>query len=259
MGQRPKRRALRIALGVLVGVVAACAVAGLVLDEPPPAGAPGPRAEALADRMLASVNAAAWAETGAVRFTFLGRHAYLWDRTREVVEVREGDLRVLLRLSDRSGIVEEGGRRVEGARARELRERAYAHFINDSYWLNPVVKIRDPGVRRGYVALEGGAEGLLVTYTRGGLTPGDSYLWEVGADGLPRRWRMYVSVIPIRGLGNTWDGWTTLATGARISTVHALGPWSVEMITDLEGGRALADLVGAEDPFAPLFAVTPAR
>jgi hypothetical protein len=189
-----------------------------------------------------------------VRFAFFGQHRYLWDRERDLVEVTEGERRVLLRLGDQSGLAFDGGRRLEGAAARDALATAYAHFINDSYWLNPVVKIRDPGVRRAYVPLEGDLEGLLVTYTRGGLTPGDSYLWEVGSNGLPRRWRMYVSVLPIRGIANTWEGWTTLATGARVATVHGGGPVSFEMITAVEAGRALEDLVGDDDPFAPLFA-----
>jgi hypothetical protein len=65
---------------------------------------------------------------------------------------------------------------------------------------------------------------------------------------------MYVSVLPIRGISNTWEGWTTLATGARVATVHGGGPLSVEMIAGVEGARALEDLTGDEDPFAPLFA-----
>ena len=49
------------------------------------------------------------------------------------------------------------------------------------------------------------------------VTPGDAYLWEVGADGLPVAWRMWVQVLPIEGLRVTREDWVTLATGARVA------------------------------------------
>ncbi len=248
-----RARALRRALWGLLGALLACLALRCSLEPSPPPGEPGGRAEALADRMLAAVNAAAWEKTGAVRFTFRGRRRYLWDRDRSLAEVRDGDLRVLLRLSDRSGLVFENGRPVTGERAETKREEAYAHFVADRFWLNPIATIRDEGARRAYVDLDGELEGLLVTYPNHGSTAGDSYLWEVGPSGAPRRWRMYVAVLPVRGLASTWDGWTTLATGARISTLHAAGPLRSRMITDLEGGTALADLGLGRDPFAELF------
>ncbi len=43
-------------------------------------------------------------------------------------------------------------------------------------------------------------DALLVTYTSGGTTPGDSYLWHLDASGKPESYQMWVSILPIGGL-----------------------------------------------------------
>jgi len=180
-------------------------------------------------------------------------HAHLWDRQRGYARVRWGDDEVLLRLGDRSGRAVHDGEVLRGEEARALLEGAYARFINDSFWLNPLVKLFDDGVRRETVALREGGTGLLVTYTQGGLTPGDSYLWLVGDDDLPRAVRMWVSVVPIGGFYVPWEGWESLSTGARVATVHPgpMNAWTLRL-TDVAGAPTLEALVGPEDPFAPL-------
>jgi hypothetical protein len=62
---------------------------------------------------------------------------------------------------------------------------------------------------------------------------------------------MWVSVVPIPGLENSWEGWTTLATGAIIATRHAFGPVDL-MFTEVTAARTLDALVGDVDPFAPI-------
>lgn len=204
--------------------------------------------------MIAAVGGEAWARTGAVRWTFAGRHRHLWDRARGYARVRWDDVDARLRLGDRSGVVTRGGRRLEPEEARALLDEAYGRWVNDSFWLNPVVKVFDEGVRRELVELEGdlpaGAsrQGLLVTYTSGGLTPGDAYLWIVDAQGRPLAWRMWVSIVPIGGLEVSWERWVTLGTGARVATLHRLGPLRLEL-TDVAGAADLSTLA-ADDPFA---------
>jgi hypothetical protein len=81
------------------------------------------------------------------------------------------------------------------------------------------MKVFDPGTRRGIVILEDGSEGLLVSYTSGGVTPGDHYLWILEASGLPKAWRMWVNIIPIGGLEFGWTDWTA-PEGPRIARNH---------------------------------------
>lgn len=250
---RPRwRRALAV-VGALVGAcVVAGAIAFVVLDRPLPEGQAGAEADALAREVQAAVDVDAWDELGAVSWSFGGFRSHLWDKTRGYARVRSGEDETLIRLGDRSGRVFRGGREVKDRAARrEGLDEAYAAWVNDAFWLNPFPKIFDPGTSRATVSLEGGLRGLLVTFSSGGVTPGDSYLLEVAPDGTPAAWRMWVSVIPIGGLRATWAGWKTLPGGARVATRHAGGPFTLEL-TDVSAAETAAELAGGTDPFASL-------
>lgn len=241
-----------------IGCAAALAVVGAglgiayaVVDRPVPDGKPGPEADALARRIREAVHQDAWDRTGAVRWVFAGRHRWLWDRKRDLARLRDGEQEVLLRLSDRSGRVTKGGEVLSGDERRDALDDAYASFINDAFWLQPMRTFFDAGVRRKLVQLDDGGSGLLVTYTQGGVTPGDSYLWIPGQDGKPVRWRMWVSIIPIGGLAASWERWRALETGALVSTLHRAGPVELE-ISDVHGAESLAALAPGPDPFAAL-------
>jgi len=242
-------------------VLAAVLLAGLVvligafyfMSEPRPEGQPSPEADALARKMEQAVHKEAWDRTGAVQWSFFDEHHYVWDRTRDVVEVTWGGTRVLLRTHDQSGrAFDAEGELAEGEAAAAIR-RAYEFWVNDSFWLNPVVKVFDPGVERAIVEDEDGERGLLVSYTSGGVTPGDAYLWFVDPDGLPVRWKMWVSIIPIGGISMTWESWVELDTGALISTEHEGGGQLITFITDLKGATDLEGLGVSPTMFDPLF------
>ena len=57
---------LKVAGGLLLALLVLAVGVGLVLHESRPAGVEGPAAEALADRLLAAVDAAAWDTTAYV-------------------------------------------------------------------------------------------------------------------------------------------------------------------------------------------------
>ncbi len=249
------RRLLKIFGAFLVLCLLGLAATKVALDAPLPEAVASAEGDALARRVLEAVNAQAWEETGAVTWVFAGRNEHLWDRRRGLARVSWGDTVVLVDLGKQVGRATRNGEPVFGKAGEKLVAKAYASWVNDSFWLNPVVKIFDEGTSRAVVPGAGpeGRDALLVTYASGGLTPGDAYLWELDADGTPQGWRMWVSVIPIGGARASWEGWTTLATGARVSTLHALGPMKVE-ITKLAAAQTLAELVPGEDPFAALFA-----
>jgi len=219
-------------------------------SEPVPKGKPGPAADALARKIGEAVNLSAWEATGAVRWTFAGKHRLLWDRRRSLVEVAWEDERVLLDIATKGGRVFHNGLPLTD-RAREL-DAAYRYFINDAFWLNPVATFFNQGAVREILQLEDGSEGLLVRYTSGGVTPGDSYLWHLHPDGLPKAFKMWVQIIPVGGVSASWDDWQTLATGAKVATRHKLGPRDI-VLTDLAAAATLGELTAGEDPFAPLF------
>jgi hypothetical protein len=247
---RKRRRtccALLLALALAGGALVAWEAEGV------PATEEGPAAAALAERVEAAVDLAAWQRTGAVAWTFAGIHEHLWDRRRKLARVVGGSRRVLLRLGDQSGRAWRDGEELEGeARDRALRW-AWEQWCNDSFWLNPLAKLRDEGVTLSRCELGEGREGLLVRYASGGVSPGDAYLWTVNPEGLPESWKMWVGLIPVPGVDATWEGWTTLATGARVATQHRLILGVPLNLSQVEGATTLSDLEPGPDPFALLF------
>ncbi len=233
-------------LGVTIVVLLLVVVgAGVALDEPLPTGASGAEADARARRMMAAVDADAWARTGAVRFVFAGRNHHLWDRTRGFAKVAWGDTEVIFDVSTRRGHAWRDGARL--ADPTDALDHAHAAWVNDTFWLNPLPKAFDAGVAREAV----GEDGLLLRFGAGGRTPGDAYLFTLDANGRPIRWAMWVSILPVGGLKATWAGWVRLPTGAWVSTEHAIGPLDLR-ITDLEAAETLGEWVDGPDPFAAL-------
>ena len=235
-------RAFKILAAILVFGIVALVVVGYSLNDPRPEGQTGPDADLLARSMQAAVQKDAWDRTGAVRWSFFEQHHYVWDREHDLVELQWGDSRALFRTADQTGRVWSGGAEQTEADAAEALRTAYAYWINDSFWLNPVVKFFDPGVERSLVKLDDGRDALLISYTSGGVTPGDAYLWIPGPDGMPASWRMWVQIIPIGGIETTWDGWVELSTGAKVSTQHEGWGRMMTFITNVEGAANLEAL-----------------
>jgi hypothetical protein len=246
-------RAFKILAAILILGVLGLIVLGYSLNDPRPQGQPGPDADALARSMEAAVNKEAWDRTGAVRWSFFEQHHYVWDRERDLVELRWGDSRALFRTADQTGRIWSAGTEQTGEDAKEALGAAYAYWINDSFWLNPVVKFFDPGVERSLVKLDDGRDALLVSYASGGVTPGDAYLWIPDDDGLPVAWRMWVQIIPIGGIETSWEGWNELSTGAKVATQHEGWGRLMTFISNVEGVEDL-EALGAEPAlFDPLF------
>jgi|GEM_PF-195902 len=246
-------RILKIALGLLLIGIVAGAVALVVLDEPRPKGTPGPEAEAMAEAIMTAAGVDAWnREVGAIEWDFGGRRDHLWDRQRHLVRVRWPGHVALLDLNSEAAHVTKDGEVLSGEARAAVRETAYCAWLNDSFWLNPLAKLKDEGTTRSLVKTEDGEKGLLISYADGGVTPGDAYLWLLGQDGLPRAWRMWVSIIPIGGLEATWQNYQTLPGGAKVATLHE-GPLKLEL-TGIKSAKSLSELHPGADPFAPLLA-----
>ena len=111
----------------------------------------------------------------------------------------------------------------------KLVDKALKNFNNDSFWLVAPYKVFDSGTERSIVTLEDGTEALLVTYTSGGTTPGDSYLWLLNENAFPRAFKMWVKIIPVGGLEASWDDWVITQSGAFLPKSHTLGPVNLSM------------------------------
>lgn len=188
------------------------------MDESLPSGQAGNEADELARKMMASINDQAWQNTGAISWGFDDRD-YIWDRKRHLTQVNYEGNQVLLDINNRSGYIVDGTSSIKEEEKKEICSWAWKYWCNDSFWLNPISKIFDPGTERRLVEWHG-KKALLVTYTSGGSTPGDSYLWILDENGWPKSWKLWVSIIPIGGMRFSWDQWVELETGVVISTYH---------------------------------------
>ncbi|WKV11319.1 hypothetical protein [Marivirga harenae] len=195
----------------------------LIVDEDLPQGQNSEKAEQLADKMLEAVNDSAWQEIAIVEWVFAGQHHLVWDKDRHWAKVSWENYDVFIKLDSKKGIAFAKGKKIERDELlNSLLEEAYAIWANDSFWLNPITKIKDDGTDRSYIPQENNSlEGLLVTYKSGGVTPGDSYLWLVNEEtGIPEYVKMWVAVIPVGGVKFSWENWHTTIGGAKIAQTH---------------------------------------
>ena len=216
-------------------------------DEPIPKGEGGPRAEYLTDKMFDALNYEAWKDLNAIAWSYPLGHNYLWDRKANLVSVNWDEYTVLLDPETRQGQVFEGKKEITENKEEYLNQ-AFEYFANDSFWLIAPFKARDPGTTRKTVQYEG-EDALLVQYSSGGVTPGDSYLWILDESGMPVAWKFWASIVPVGGLKFTWENWED-ANGAKISTLHD-GLLDIE-ITNLRWSNNIANLNNGSDPFAGL-------
>ncbi|MGB5274151.1 MAG: hypothetical protein WBN39_08865, partial [Flavobacteriaceae bacterium] len=146
------------------------------------------------------------------------------------VRVEWDDFNVLLYLDQpRNSVVFKDDFELGPEAKSKVVQEATAMFNNDSFWLVAPYKVFDGGTTRELVALEDGSDAILVTYSSGGTTPGDSYLWILGDDGLPVSYKMWVKIIPIGGLEATWSNWQRMESGIMLPTSHQVGPLTLEM------------------------------
>lgn len=207
-----------LGLLLLIGV-SVLIIVYLIIDKPLPNGIRGDVAEDLADEMLEALNKPGFDSIKHISFTYVGLHSYAWDRENNNVTVSWGENEIFLDLNQP----------VENYTV--LQYKAYQYFINDTFWLIAPFKVRDDGVVRLSVPLEDG-RGLLITYTSGGLTPGDSYLWVLDEKGFPTSWKLWTSNVPIGGLEFTWENWQETG-GVWFATLHK-NPIKDLLVTNLE-------------------------
>lgn len=193
-----------------------------------PKGTPGPRAEELAQKMLAGADFEKWQATAAVSFTFRDGDKIFWDRKRKLTEVIVK--KKLVQFSEVSGksICFEGERRVTDDCA-EMTQTAIKRFYNHTFWLNPAFHISSPGAERALV----GDNQLLVSFKSGGSTPGDSYLFTLDEEGKVAEMRMWVSVLPIKGARAVFSNYVKSQTGVRVALNHEVASLASVNLSDL--------------------------
>jgi hypothetical protein len=229
-------------LVLLFGLLALFAILYMIYNKPLPKGESGEKAIELMERIQLAINQPAWDTTRYIEWTFNGSHDFIWDKERHYVQVRWAEHRVLLNPNTIEGIAFKNGKRVEDE---GLLEKANLLFINDAFWLNaPAQMSGNRDVKLEAITLENQREALLITYLSGGKTPGDSYLWKFDENGRPEAWQLWLKLFPIGGFEFKWSEWTTLETGAMVSTLRE-GPVDIK-ITNLNSYQKANEDIFAE-------------
>ena len=213
----------KLAIGIIAILLLLFAFVYIKYNEPVPKGIAGTEADALATKMLKAVNHEGYKNTRYLSWTFRGGHHYVWDKDQHTVRVSWSDIEVQLNLKQpKTSTVTIHGKKMMPDKASAYIEKALSYFNNDSFWLVAPHKVFDDGVTRSLVTLENNEKALLVTYTSGGTTPGDSYLWILDENGRPKGYQMWVSIIPVGGLYASWEDWKTTDSGISLPNTHSL-------------------------------------
>ncbi len=184
-----------------------------------PKGKQGKAADILASKMLNALEYKAFENTELIEWTFRGSHHYKWFKQKGIVHVKWDNNTVVLNTKNKKN----SEVFIEGVKvdSQEFIEKAAGYFNNDSFWIVAPYKVFDKGTKRSIVT-ENGKELLLVTYTSGGSTPGDSYLWEIDKNGFPIHFKMWVDVLPIGGIKATWNNLFQTKSGMYLPKNHTL-------------------------------------
>ncbi|MEL6560611.1 MAG: hypothetical protein AAFQ94_20635 [Bacteroidota bacterium] len=213
---------------VLLVIIVGFALTLWIVSKPKPEGKSGAEADALAKSMLTALNSEAYDSAKIIKWNFKGLHDYVWDKHNEKVQVTWDKTTVDLDLKSKTGTVTVSGQLINDES--EVKK-ALMFFNNDSFWLVAPYKLFDEGVVRSIVETDEG-KALMVNYTSGGTTPGDSYVWFVDENNFPIKYQMWVSIIPVGGLEFTWTDWKQFDGGVWLPQNHD-GLISIEM-NDIE-------------------------
>lgn len=207
-------------LGTLLAIlILIAAVFYFANNESLPEGTQGKEADVLAEKMLSAMNSEAFETTEILEWSFRGKHFYTWKKQEGKVSVSWDDHQVELDLNDPAKSTGESPKLIQKARD---------YFNNDSFWLVAPYKVFDEGTERRLVQHEN-KEALLVTYTSGGTTPGDSYLWVLDSNYMTVSYKMWVKIIPIGGVSATWNDMTMMESGIKLPSKHTLSLFGMEL------------------------------
>jgi len=218
--------------GLVLGIgILFLLVFGWIKSEPLPNGKSGIEADALANKMLAALNIEAYKNTRFLEWSFRNEaNRFIWDKELGICSVKWEDYEVSLDLTNpNQSMAAKNGVSLTTEEKDKIINKALEYFNNDSFWLAAPYKVFDKGTERSIVELEDGSQGLLITYTSGGDTPGDSYLWILNENGFPNSYKMWVKVIPIGGIEASWDDWVVAESGAFLPKTHEFGPINLDM------------------------------
>jgi hypothetical protein len=221
-----RNKILKVLGIIILFVIIAIGVLYVTNNEEIPTGNKGSEADVLATKMLTALNYEAYKNTRFLEWSFRGKHFYKWDKKENIVEVSWDKNKVILNTkSPENSEVFINGKLIDD---KEVLKKATDYFNNDSFWLIAPYKIFEEGIEREIVK-HNDTNALMITYTTGGSTPGDSYLWVLDESGKPTAFKMWVSIIPTGGMEGSWSDWITTESGAILPTKHQLSIGTLDM------------------------------
>ena len=217
-----------IAIGVFL-----IAILYFSLHKKMPEGTSGAKADQLATQILQAIQHDKFIHTEYISWTFRNKNKYVWNKKDATVEVTIDGYTTKLDLANHANSKITSPHTLTTKKEQDILQHALDSFHNDSFWVVAPHKLFDDGVHRKLVKLEDDKKGLLITYSTGGTTPGDSYLWKVDDNFVPTGYQMWVSIIPIGGLEASWEDWITTDSGTYLPQQHSLLGFGIP-ITDLK-------------------------
>ena len=225
-------------------------IAVKVMSESKPIGKSGPEADALAQEVLKTINKEAFDTIAYLQWEFFRPgQKYLWDKKNNKAIIEYDDIKVLFNLNSMEAQCYQNNNLLTGEAHDEAKDKAWSNWCNDSFWLIAPFKLFDNGTKRSAVTTEEG-NALLIEYHTGGVTPGDSYLWILDQNNRPTGWKMWTSILPIKGIYNKWSGWET-QEGAQFSTIHDFFGKEVSL-KNVKAGKSFKDFGFKTDPLVSI-------
>ena len=163
-----------------------------------PAAAQDKKAQELAQRVMEQMGGKqGWNNTRFIAWSFRDQYQ-VWDKKADRFRWEKDSLVAIISTRTKDGKVYVAGKELQnGAEKRQLLDKAYAAWINNSYWLVMPFKLQDPGVMLQYIGegktMDGAAASMLqMTFEKVGLTPENKYhLWIDKKTGLVTQWAYY--------------------------------------------------------------------
>lgn len=138
-----------------------------------------------------------WDDTRYLAWTFNNQYQ-VWDKHQNRFRWEKDSTIAIIDTQTKQGKVYVAGRELQNPEEKQkMLDRAYALFINNSYWLVMPFKLQDPGVTLKYVAEQQTMDGakadvLQMTFEEVGLTPQNKYhVWVDTNSGLVTQWAFF--------------------------------------------------------------------
>lgn len=156
------------------------------------------KAKSIAEKVMKSMGGEkAWNKTRYLAWTFNNQYQ-VWDKHQNRFRWERDSLVAIIDTQTKDGNVYVAGQELQNPEEKQkLLDRAYALWINNSYWLVMPFKLKDDGVTLKYIG-EGTtmageeADILEMTFESVGLTPQNKYrLWVNKKDELITQWAFY--------------------------------------------------------------------